>query len=412
MPALVICDPTDQANTVRQVEARHAPRAGRVVCHPTPVRGLAGLSRDVLVRLGKRFDAPQSPQDPRRLWQLAGDWLAAESISDLVILRAHLLDAEIALRLHELLEDEVIVRLWLIAGGPELGPGLEQMLATNRAQRTMLSQLPCARPAVTPADPVRAFPRVPRAEFILFARACRQQLTSAERLVVGEAVAHGEQLAQRAWQTRDDTEHRRLAETLFMRLLRSSSSPDEALARFRGAQAELFRSGLYVAVDTRGLHGLHARLALDAPDDHHGARLRHYSAPRLACAGALSLALHRPASELRRLNIEGLLDDPSGPVDALRGADLDKALPPGVRPAIAAHLRHRARQGAHPCDPVFTSRDTRTRIRLLPMHHAIKTVARHSALRLDLDLPQPSQAPEARIRLRVTALHDGCSTTA
>jgi hypothetical protein len=55
-----------------------------IVVHPTPGSGGEGIARDVLQALGKRF-RDRSPRDPQRLRTLAGIWLRAEQIRELVI---------------------------------------------------------------------------------------------------------------------------------------------------------------------------------------------------------------------------------------------------------------------------------------------------------------------------------------
>ena len=66
------------------VNGRHDLANGVIVVHPTPGHGGEGIARDVLQALGKRF-RDRTPRDPQRLRRLAGIWLRAERIDELVI---------------------------------------------------------------------------------------------------------------------------------------------------------------------------------------------------------------------------------------------------------------------------------------------------------------------------------------
>jgi hypothetical protein len=55
---------------------------------PTPGRGGEGIARDILRALGKRFDRPRTPRDPRTLLKLADLWLRAHRITTLIIRHA------------------------------------------------------------------------------------------------------------------------------------------------------------------------------------------------------------------------------------------------------------------------------------------------------------------------------------
>jgi hypothetical protein len=68
------------------INERHELGNRVIVVHPTPGSGGEGIARDVLQALGKRF-RDRSPRDPQRLRTLAGIWLRAEQIRELVIAR-------------------------------------------------------------------------------------------------------------------------------------------------------------------------------------------------------------------------------------------------------------------------------------------------------------------------------------
>ena len=66
------------------VKRLHDLGRGVVVVYPTPGRGGEGIARDVLQALGKRF-RDRTPRDPRKLEALAGIWLRAERVAELLI---------------------------------------------------------------------------------------------------------------------------------------------------------------------------------------------------------------------------------------------------------------------------------------------------------------------------------------
>jgi hypothetical protein len=74
------------ASTAR-VKRLHDLGNGVIVVYPTPGRGGEGIARDVLQAFGKRF-RDRTPRDPRRLIALAGIWLRAEWVRELVIAAA------------------------------------------------------------------------------------------------------------------------------------------------------------------------------------------------------------------------------------------------------------------------------------------------------------------------------------
>lgn len=76
--------------------------AGRAALHPTPGSpGSLQLASDLLVSLGKRFDALAFECARTRAWELVEIWMAAERVRHLFVLRGHLLAAG---RWRELLE--------------------------------------------------------------------------------------------------------------------------------------------------------------------------------------------------------------------------------------------------------------------------------------------------------------------
>jgi hypothetical protein len=90
----VVFDPDDSPQCVRLVMRLACPAVGRAVCHPAPTASSSALfAIDLLVTLGKRFDAVRSEHAVRRGWQLTTIWMQAEQITDLFVLRADRLAA-------------------------------------------------------------------------------------------------------------------------------------------------------------------------------------------------------------------------------------------------------------------------------------------------------------------------------
>lgn len=185
-------DPDDTLACARLVAALADLGAGRAVCHPTPgdPNGI-WLAVDLLVALGKRLDAPVLERVSRRAWPLAEVWLRAEPITDLFVLRAHLLGPRALCRLVAL-PQRCGLRLWLIVHRPALRPAQQRTLD---AAPWCAIDLPafCSRwPAGTdhpdlsgPPVPVgrahgdadaSGFPAVPGADFPVFRAACRRLL--------------------------------------------------------------------------------------------------------------------------------------------------------------------------------------------------------------------------------------------
>jgi hypothetical protein len=93
-PVQVLVDADDDHAVTAALLDGHDPAAGRVVVHPTVgSSGAKALAHDVLVALGRpagRLVADQvSGATPA--WQAVIAWCAADAVSDVVVLRAHLL---------------------------------------------------------------------------------------------------------------------------------------------------------------------------------------------------------------------------------------------------------------------------------------------------------------------------------
>ena len=90
----VLIDPDDSPACVSAVMACHAVDRGVVVFLPQPGTGSRPqLGAALLIALGKSPTARPVQRPSHLSWELAGGWLAAEPVTDLVVLRADQLPA-------------------------------------------------------------------------------------------------------------------------------------------------------------------------------------------------------------------------------------------------------------------------------------------------------------------------------
>ncbi|MEV6319253.1 hypothetical protein [Streptomyces sp. NPDC051776] len=94
-PFTVLLDPDDDAAIMRAAPAAHHLRSGRITVHPTPGARSATLAFDILAALGKPPVLPGSWAGAGPpAWNIAGAWILTLPVTRLLLLRAHLLDAE------------------------------------------------------------------------------------------------------------------------------------------------------------------------------------------------------------------------------------------------------------------------------------------------------------------------------
>jgi hypothetical protein len=204
---MVVFDPDDAYDTLKFVLELASRPAGRVVCHPPPgASSSTWFAVDLLLALGKRFDAVRVEHVTRRSWQLVVTWMLAERICDLFVLRADWLAAD---RWQELVDlaRRCKLRLWLVVHRPDLGLAHRRVLTQLPHQRVTLQQFRDRwRPAGGQSQPLDShmgppvelssraaatdrldeptstslpFPDVPGDEFYIFRAACRNLLSGA-----------------------------------------------------------------------------------------------------------------------------------------------------------------------------------------------------------------------------------------
>jgi hypothetical protein len=437
----VVFDPDDSPQCVRLVMRLACPAVGRAVCHPAPTASSSALfAIDLLVTLGKRFDAVRSEHAVRRGWQLTTIWMQAEQITDLFVLRADRLAAR---RWQELLDlaQRCCLRLWLINHRPALRPGHRRVLAAGSFQALELAQFTArwqpALDAEGTSDHTRSdggfaeaeqaspapFPEVPGDDFPLFRAACRRLLDEASFDQVDLLYQHCHAAAS-GWlgvhlrrTPRPSTEELRAAgndEADLLRLLRgspqppppvtevcallqqltttTSSSAAETLVRLRGIQAAFFARGFLLHMQlTSGAQIGPADLRLYL-DQEVAKRLRALCTPLLAAAMTLALITEMTPAQLCELNLADVAAD-----GATVQVDGDRfAIPAYARSLVRAQLLDRAGQDASDTDPLFVTPHDQQRSSPSAMLGLLGTVSRRAAVTLpERHEPWISTAPTA-----------------
>lgn len=150
-PVTVVVDPYDDVVHTRAALASHSPQYGRLTVHPTPgTDAVIALAYDVLAALGKPVPvAGYSPHlDPGHAWAIAAGWILATPVTQLTLLRAHLLTPH---RFKGLmgLRRRTGIRLVLVCHRPSMRAFLERELRqVDHVVAEASALLPEAAPAV------------------------------------------------------------------------------------------------------------------------------------------------------------------------------------------------------------------------------------------------------------------------
>jgi len=231
---------------------------GVAVCLPQPGPGAApALAGDLLIALGKFPGALAAGHLSRRGHQLAGLWLRAEQVQDLVVLRADRLPARCWTSLAALTADAG-ARLWLVVHRAAAAPGqlaarappAGRPPAVLRPWRAALAFLPGPGPG-NGGGP--AFPAVPDVEFPLFRAAARRLLDPAAFAHVDAIYLDTRARARacagllRGRGTAASAGER--AAAVLQQLTIDAASAGEVLTRMGAAQAGLLAQGLFLDLD-------------------------------------------------------------------------------------------------------------------------------------------------------------------
>ncbi|TMR02399.1 hypothetical protein ETD83_12705 [Actinomadura soli] len=108
-------DVDDEYSNVQAIMSLHDPAAGRIVVHPTPaVGGRLTLAHDLMGALGKSATARNAGRGVTEIWLQAAAWICGSGISEIVVLRAHLLPRPALARLVQLAADTgaALILVW------------------------------------------------------------------------------------------------------------------------------------------------------------------------------------------------------------------------------------------------------------------------------------------------------------
>ncbi|MFB4304426.1 hypothetical protein [Actinomadura sp. NTSP31] len=111
----IALDAADEHSNVQAMMSLHDPAAGRIVVHPTPaVGGRLTLAHDLMGALGKSAAARNDGRGVAEIWLQAAAWICGSGISEMVVLRGHLLPRPALARLVQLAADTgaALILVW------------------------------------------------------------------------------------------------------------------------------------------------------------------------------------------------------------------------------------------------------------------------------------------------------------
>ena len=296
-------DPSETVADVRQLYARVRATIYAVLIVPTPTGSRGAIARDVLRGLGKQLDLRHAPRTAAGLNDAVRVWLEAHEITTLIIRNADRLDPATWQELCAMTPRSCRAWLWVNPGELTQAHAITgKRLGLTNATITDLNQsLRWLRPA---DDPVLALaddtpcPTVSDADYPVFAVTCQRpgDDVSWANFVVGRAHVH--------WYT-DRIARRPRAEAidgLLKAVAHAAPGIDAAIARVRGAQAQLLLAGVHTAIDPRELRGIIAEHRLTRPDQRAARLLSRYAQPSDVAPAAACLASGRGPGWLLHLD--------------------------------------------------------------------------------------------------------------
>ncbi len=383
-------DPDDSRPLAKQIDATASRLDGRVVLHPTP--GLTTsrqLAADLLVSLGKRFDALQNERAGPRAWALVDVWTCAEQVQHLFVLRAHTLGPK---RWQELLDlgRRRKIHLWFIVH-PGVPARTHACLANVSYRRWDPASFSARWRDIPAADDVVSaavdLPEVPAEDFVTFRSACRRLLDAAAFERVDRVFCDSMDRTAvdlEPWRVHlrrpppPTLEAADVAAQL-QALLVTSSGPREALVRLRGAQAAYFKTGWLLNFrpplipSDSGLVPLGPSL-----DSAIAARLRRLCDPRSTAAMALFLIADLRSHRLASLDL-GDIDADGGAV-AVAHRTQRFVVPDYARSLIRAQLAERNQAGAAAADPLFIHPRTGSRQLASALRNVLRATSMKTAI--------------------------------
>jgi hypothetical protein len=299
-----VLNPNIKPRTMARLLGLHDPDNGVVVCHPVPPRnGVSHLAHDVLYALGKRPSTPGWPRSPRTIERDVRRWLAAERVSDLLLVRADLFKPKTLEQLVMLAASADARRIWLIFDSAGARNAADQILNARRRARVSIAararhkepftyasseQWPSGSPWLARASAALSFPRA------LFDDV-DAHMWHADR-------ATGRWLAKHPTVTRSALER-------FMRGLVWAPDDLHRDARIMGAHSALLLHGLAPEIHDLGDQD---QLTIATPTASQDAAIRRWSDPAAASLYALGTLTDLDDTTLGRLSLDQTIDTHQG----------------------------------------------------------------------------------------------------
>jgi hypothetical protein len=368
------------------VKRLHDLGRGVLVVYPTPGRGGAGIARDILQALGKRF-RDRTPRDLRKLETLAGIWLRAERwVEGLLIAAAERSPAE-DWRLLDRLCGETGLRLTMIVEQPAsdrhvaaLGGDLRELtLAELVAETPVMPEDPWEMfdPSESPDDRP-GYPPVPDVDFALFPSACKDVLLHDDAAWAVRTFDQARRATTLWLELRRGIEKRhgpspRHAHAFLDTLVAPCVTVDGAITSLRGAQAGFLLDGILLKIDADAFAVDHARHARAPATTATARTLRSYPEPHLAAAGALACATRANPAQIAGLTLAAV-------------TRVDASLASGHRIALAFQPLLDAQRLARDTDgdePLFLAADGTQPATARHIQRWLARISRETGLRFD-----------------------------
>jgi len=340
----IVIDPDDNPGFPDELDRRADLTTGVAIVRPVPgVADTRRLAVDVLLAMGKHYDALTREHHNGRAWDLTRLWTQAENIRHLVVCDAHRLPPELWDELASLSAGN----LWMITHSETRSPR-----PTNTGRCTpaeLLSQLPEPTPAEEPAVDDRV--PLPHESFLTFRWACSQRLSPQQFTQIDSVYLEAYQQT-RSWlacRRSPDRPTRQEVAGQLRAITATSRSSTETTVQLRAAQAAYFSDGVLLHLDN-----LNPSQQPDVPatglNPLTATRLRRLVTPTWACALALTHAGGLNTTTLARLQFGDVRADGH----LLTIADQLIAVPAHAAGLVRAQLLARRQDGAEAPDPLLT----------------------------------------------------------
>lgn len=379
----LLADGHDSARTVRWLLTRARAREDLLVVSPTPGRGGEGIARDILRAMGKRFDLPHTPRDPATLLKRADLWLRASRITTLILRHADRLAADTWRQLATIGSERAA--LWLLADPDELTASHHDASEDLAIRPGSLDRLtarigsptppPCWATRMAEQTPTPIAPDVDYASFALASQAPGREALFAN-FILGRD--HADWYLRHV--TRQPDQH--AVNELLAVVAHCAADREAAIARVRGAQAQLLLAGMHTSIDAGRLRARLASSDLSPPSASAARLLRSYVDPAPAAAVAACLATGRGPGWLARLTHEHLQE----------GRIANYRVPAPLRSTLRVLLHDARRSG-----PIFTSSNADG----IALQRTLDAAIRHTRLHLNRSreplIGQPTWATVTRV---------------